>query len=117
MLHVFDLTVTVDNLPVDKLDADYIRRYLGDLTPLQESCLIRLRQGLQETHKGKVSGTTRYPQRHAENRSPFNTNTLLPAHCLCSSLIIVTHRLHPVPFMRTQTRFKCCANLLPIIIA
>ncbi|MED6242873.1 hypothetical protein ATANTOWER_011083 [Ataeniobius toweri] len=37
----------------DKLDADYIRRYLGDLTPLQESCLIRLRQCLQETHKGK----------------------------------------------------------------
>ncbi|XP_028267638.1 SEC14-like protein 1 [Parambassis ranga] len=38
----------------DKLDADYIRRYLGDLTPLQESCLIRLRQWLQETHKGKI---------------------------------------------------------------
>lgn len=41
----------------DKLDADYIRRYLGDLTPLQESCLIRLRQWLQETHKGKVVHT------------------------------------------------------------
>lgn len=40
----------------DKLDADYIKRYLGDLTPLQESCLIRLRQWLQETHKGKVRG-------------------------------------------------------------
>ncbi|KAM9780323.1 LOW QUALITY PROTEIN: SEC14-like protein 1 [Neosynchiropus ocellatus] len=38
----------------DKLDADYIRRYLGDLTPLQESCLIRLRLWLQETHKGKI---------------------------------------------------------------
>lgn len=38
----------------DKLDADYIKRYLGDLTPLQESCLIRLRKWLQETHKGKV---------------------------------------------------------------
>ncbi|XP_049600933.1 SEC14-like protein 1 [Syngnathus scovelli] len=37
----------------DKLDADYIRRYLGDLTPLQESCLIRLRHWLQETNKGK----------------------------------------------------------------
>uniref|UniRef100_A0A8C0BTG3 CRAL/TRIO N-terminal domain-containing protein n=1 Tax=Buteo japonicus TaxID=224669 RepID=A0A8C0BTG3_9AVES len=32
-----------------------IKRYLGDLTPMQESCLIRLRQWLQETHKGKVS--------------------------------------------------------------
>lgn len=40
--------------PDDKLDADYIRRYLGDLTPLQESCLIRLRQWLQESHKGKI---------------------------------------------------------------
>uniref|UniRef100_A0A8C6UQD3 SEC14-like protein 1 n=1 Tax=Neogobius melanostomus TaxID=47308 RepID=A0A8C6UQD3_9GOBI len=37
-----------------KLDADYIRRYLGDLTPLQESCFIRLRQWLQESHKGKI---------------------------------------------------------------
>ncbi|XP_016422338.1 SEC14-like protein 1 [Sinocyclocheilus rhinocerous] len=40
--------------PDDKLDADYIKRYLGDLTPLQESCLIRLRSWLQETHKGKI---------------------------------------------------------------
>ncbi|XP_056143217.1 SEC14-like protein 1 isoform X1 [Lampris incognitus] len=40
--------------PDDKLDADYIRRYLGDLTPLQESRLIRLRQWLQEMHKGKI---------------------------------------------------------------
>uniref|UniRef100_A0A3B1IUD5 SEC14-like protein 1 n=1 Tax=Astyanax mexicanus TaxID=7994 RepID=A0A3B1IUD5_ASTMX len=40
--------------PEDKLDADYIRRYLGELNPLQESCLIRLRQWLQETHKGKL---------------------------------------------------------------
>eukprot|EP00061_Rhincodon_typus_P018057 g47061.t1 len=37
----------------DKLDADYIERYLGQLTPMQESCLIQLRQWLQETHKGK----------------------------------------------------------------
>ncbi|XP_048722023.2 SEC14-like protein 5 isoform X3 [Caretta caretta] len=37
----------------DKLDADYIERYLGQLTPMQESCLIRLRQWLQEMHKGK----------------------------------------------------------------
>ncbi len=42
----------------DKLDADYISRYLGMLTPFQESCLIRLRQWLQETHKGKVSGVS-----------------------------------------------------------
>lgn len=50
----------------DKLDADYIRRYLGDLTPLQESCLIRLRQWLQETHKGKVTyeNTASLTRRH-----------------------------------------------------
>uniref|UniRef100_A0A8D2J875 SEC14 like lipid binding 5 n=1 Tax=Varanus komodoensis TaxID=61221 RepID=A0A8D2J875_VARKO len=40
--------------PADKLDSDYIERYLGQLTPMQESCLIRLRQWLQETHKGKI---------------------------------------------------------------
>ncbi|XP_066545620.1 SEC14-like protein 5 isoform X2 [Amia ocellicauda] len=39
--------------PDDKLDADYIERYLGQLTPMQESGLIQLRQWLQETHKGK----------------------------------------------------------------
>uniref|UniRef100_A0A6Q2YMC2 SEC14 like lipid binding 1 n=1 Tax=Esox lucius TaxID=8010 RepID=A0A6Q2YMC2_ESOLU len=44
----------------NKLDADYIRRYLGDLTPLQESCLIRLRQWLQETHKGKDQHVLRF---------------------------------------------------------
>uniref|UniRef100_A0A674A1W2 SEC14 like lipid binding 1 n=1 Tax=Salmo trutta TaxID=8032 RepID=A0A674A1W2_SALTR len=44
----------ITGTPDDKLDADYIKRYLGDLTPLQESCLIRLRQWLQESHKGKI---------------------------------------------------------------
>ncbi|XP_061129472.1 SEC14-like protein 1 isoform X1 [Syngnathus typhle] len=49
------LTEVLAGTPEDKLDADYIKRYLGDLTPLQESCLIRLRKWLQETHKGKVT--------------------------------------------------------------
>ncbi|KAG7491659.1 hypothetical protein MATL_G00006410 [Megalops atlanticus] len=48
------LSEPLTGTPDDKLDADYIKRYLGDLTPLQESCLIRLRQWLQETHKGKI---------------------------------------------------------------
>uniref|UniRef100_A0A6Q2YX85 SEC14 like lipid binding 1 n=1 Tax=Esox lucius TaxID=8010 RepID=A0A6Q2YX85_ESOLU len=38
----------------DKRSHKQTQRYLGDLTPLQESCLIRLRQWLQETHKGKI---------------------------------------------------------------
>ncbi|XP_055265402.1 SEC14-like protein 5 isoform X3 [Moschus berezovskii] len=38
----------------DKLDADYIERCLGHLTPMQESCLVQLRRWLQETHKGKI---------------------------------------------------------------
>ncbi|KAG9473476.1 hypothetical protein GDO78_013590, partial [Eleutherodactylus coqui] len=38
----------------DKLEAEYIERYLGHLTPMQESTLIHLRQWLQETHKGKI---------------------------------------------------------------
>uniref|UniRef100_A0A8C7CH07 SEC14-like protein 1 n=1 Tax=Oncorhynchus kisutch TaxID=8019 RepID=A0A8C7CH07_ONCKI len=58
LLHL-ELPVTpAVSIPVstdaNKLDADYIKRYLGDLTPLQESCLIRLRQWLQESHKGKI---------------------------------------------------------------
>lgn len=57
MLAVFANFILYLLVPVDKLDADYIRRYLGDLTPLQESCLIRLRQWLQENHKGKVTDT------------------------------------------------------------
>ena len=38
----------------NKLDADYIERFLGNLTPVQESQLVQLRQWLQDTHKGKV---------------------------------------------------------------
>lgn len=45
---------------VDKLDADYIRHYLGELSPLNESCFIRLRQWLQEAHKGKVGKDDMY---------------------------------------------------------
>lgn len=39
----------------DKLDADYIERFLGHLTPVQESQLVQLRESLQKSHKGKVS--------------------------------------------------------------
>ncbi|XP_068590773.1 LOW QUALITY PROTEIN: SEC14-like protein 1 [Cebidichthys violaceus] len=53
-LQADSLTEILIGTPEDKLDADYIKRYLGDLTPLQESCLIRLRKWLQETHKGKI---------------------------------------------------------------
>ncbi|KAM6972434.1 SEC14-like protein 5 [Aplochiton taeniatus] len=38
----------------DKLDAEYIERFLGRLTPMQESCLVQLRNWLQETHKVKI---------------------------------------------------------------
>lgn len=38
----------------NKLDADYIKRCLGDLTPLQESRLIQLKKWVGELQKGKV---------------------------------------------------------------
>ncbi|XP_078520403.1 SEC14-like protein 5 [Lissotriton helveticus] len=38
----------------NKLEAENTERYVGQLTPMQESCLRQLRQWLQETHKGKV---------------------------------------------------------------
>jgi hypothetical protein len=37
-----------------KLDDDYIARFLGYLTPVEESRLVQLRQWLSVTHKGKV---------------------------------------------------------------
>ena len=37
-----------------KLDADYIQRCLGQLTPYEESKLVQLRLWLQDTHKEKV---------------------------------------------------------------
>ncbi|CAH1794678.1 unnamed protein product [Owenia fusiformis] len=36
------------------LEEEYIERYLGKLSPLQETRLIQLNNWLQETHKGKV---------------------------------------------------------------
>lgn len=38
----------------NKLDADYIKRCLGDLTPLQESRLIQLKKWVGELQRGKV---------------------------------------------------------------
>ena len=38
----------------NKLEAEYIERYLGKLSVYQESKLVQLRKWLQETHKGKV---------------------------------------------------------------
>lgn len=38
-----------------QLDTDYIQRYLGELTPIQESRLIQLRKWVAHLQKGKVS--------------------------------------------------------------
>lgn len=45
-----------------RLDADYIQRYLGELSPMEESQLIQLRNWLAHLQKGNVSATfKRYP--------------------------------------------------------
>lgn len=36
------------------LDSDYIKRYLGELTPMQESRLLQLRKWIADLQKGKV---------------------------------------------------------------
>lgn len=41
-------------LAESKLEADYIQRFLGQLTPLEESRLCELKYGLHSTHKGKI---------------------------------------------------------------
>lgn len=40
--------------PEAKLEAEYIRRFLGQLSPLEESRLCELKYGLQTHHKGKL---------------------------------------------------------------
>uniref|UniRef100_A0A914Z345 SEC14-like protein 1 n=1 Tax=Panagrolaimus superbus TaxID=310955 RepID=A0A914Z345_9BILA len=40
--------------PESKLEAEYIRRFLGQLNPLEESRLCELKYGLQTAHKGKL---------------------------------------------------------------
>uniref|UniRef100_A0A0K0DP65 CRAL-TRIO domain-containing protein n=1 Tax=Angiostrongylus cantonensis TaxID=6313 RepID=A0A0K0DP65_ANGCA len=41
-------------LAESKLEAEYIRRFLGQLSPLEESRLCELKYGLQTQHKGKL---------------------------------------------------------------
>ncbi|UJR31469.1 hypothetical protein I4U23_018958 [Adineta vaga] len=36
------------------IDDEYIRRYVGQLDPFEESCLVQLRKWVAETHKGKL---------------------------------------------------------------
>ncbi|KAG7308349.1 hypothetical protein JYU34_005545 [Plutella xylostella] len=40
------------------LDSEYIKRYLGELTPMQESRLLQLRKWISELQKGKVPSDT-----------------------------------------------------------
>ena len=40
---------------VGNIDDEYIRRYIGQLDPFEESCLVQLRKWVAETHKGKVN--------------------------------------------------------------
>ncbi|CAF0977101.1 unnamed protein product [Rotaria sordida] len=40
--------------PVGNIDDEYIRRYIGQLDPFEESCLVQLRKWIAETHKGKL---------------------------------------------------------------
>ncbi|GBP59552.1 Protein real-time [Eumeta japonica] len=40
------------------LDSEYIKRYLGELTPIQESRLLQLRKWISELQKGKVPSDT-----------------------------------------------------------
>ncbi|KAL3070387.1 hypothetical protein niasHT_032177 [Heterodera trifolii] len=50
---VADRTRSFDDLE-SKLESEYIQRFLGQLTPLEESRLCELKYGLQSMHKGKM---------------------------------------------------------------
>ena len=52
---LLDPPVTIKtDMSTDKIDDDYIARFLGHLTMMEESQLVQLRGMLQKTHKGKV---------------------------------------------------------------
>ncbi|CAG5123336.1 unnamed protein product, partial [Candidula unifasciata] len=60
-IHRKSLTPPEGNIPcpkadtgIDKIDDDYIARFLGHLTMVEESQLVQLRRWLQKTHKGKI---------------------------------------------------------------
>lgn len=38
-----------------QLETDYIQRYLGELSPIQESSLVQLKKWVADLQKGKVS--------------------------------------------------------------
>ncbi|UYV64012.1 SEC14L1, partial [Cordylochernes scorpioides] len=44
-----------------KLESEYIERCLGNLTPLQESCLVQLKKWMAEAHQGKVTHSQQDP--------------------------------------------------------
>lgn len=48
-------TLTAPDNSSFQLETDYIQRYLGKLTVLQESKLVQLRDCMTELQKGKVS--------------------------------------------------------------
>ncbi|KAJ2938004.1 hypothetical protein O0L34_g14458 [Tuta absoluta] len=54
------LTIFVDRGTGDQytLDSEYIQRYLGELTPMQESRLLQLRKWIADLQKGKVPSDT-----------------------------------------------------------
>ena len=52
-----------------KLDADYIQRCLGELTPYEESKLVQLRLWLQDTHKEKASVLSLFFVEHSKTLS------------------------------------------------
>jgi PRELI-like family len=44
-----------DSKELQRLNADYIKNYLGELTPLQESRLLQMRKKLEDQHLEKVN--------------------------------------------------------------
>ena len=52
-----ETTFPCSESPTDNIDDDYIARFLGHLTTVEESQLVQLRRWLQKTHKGKVNYT------------------------------------------------------------
>lgn len=50
-----------------RLDADYIKKYLGELTPLQESRLHQMRKKLEDHNLQQVNYDFKFPQKNCGN--------------------------------------------------
>jgi len=107
-----------------QLDTDYIQRYLGELSLLQESRLVQLRKWVADLQKGKVNRFSLLVTSHfifvlptssvTFNRSTLSLSVLFyidePILCSCITFYVCCLRccfFSMVMFLWTQLQLQC----------